>query len=213
MIITINGSEKREYPYQINAMHRIRADVFHDRLNWDVTVKNGMEIDRFDDHNPLYLLSIDELSGRVRGSVRLLPTTGANMLRDVFPYLLPDGNIIESATIWECSRFSIEKGCDTAVPGQLVSNVAGELLAAVVEIGLFAGLTEALGVFDARMIRIFRSAGYPPRLIGTPQRIGSFMTYAGLFEISEQALLNIREAMGIAHSVMEPVSAAKSLAA
>ena len=69
MIITINGSDRREYPYQINAMHRIRADVFHDRLNWDVAVKNGMEIDRFDDHNPLYLLSIDELSGRVRGSV------------------------------------------------------------------------------------------------------------------------------------------------
>jgi acyl homoserine lactone synthase len=213
MIIAINGCEKATYPYQLHAMHRIRGDVFYKRLNWDVSIADGLEKDLFDEQNPLYLLSVDELSGSVRGSVRLLPTTGPNMLRDIFPYLMLEGEMIESATIWECSRFSIAKNCDSTAPGQLVSGVAGELLAAVVEIGLSAGLTEALGVFDARMIRIFRAAGYPPLLVGKPQRIGSFMTYAGLFEISEKALLNIREAMGFDHSVLEPVSAAKCLAA
>ena len=213
MIVAINGSEKADYPYQLHAMHRIRGDVFYKRLNWDVSISDGLEKDIFDEQNPLHLLSVDELSGSVRGSVRMLPTTGPNMLRDVFPNLMIDGEIIESATIWECSRFSIAKNCDATTPGQLVSGVAGELLAAVVKIGLNAGLTEALGVFDARMIRIFRAAGYPPLLVGSPQRIGSFMTYAGLFEISEKALLNIREALGFNHSVLEPVSAAKSLAA
>ncbi len=213
MIITINGSDILQYPYYFNAMHRLRAEVFYDRLNWSVTVTNGLERDKFDDDNPLYLLSIDEVTGRVRGSLRLLPTTGPNMLRDIFPNLMPPGEVIESATIWECSRFSIERGGELPLPGQLISNVAGELLAAVVEIGLIAGLTETLGVFDARMIRIFRLAGYPPMLIGSPQRIGSFMTYAGLFEISTQALSNIREAMGIENSVLEPVSAARCLAA
>jgi len=213
MIIALNGSDKALYPQHFNAMHRIRADVFSKRLNWDVNVANGIERDRFDDINPLYLISLDELSGKVLGSVRLMPTTGPNMLRDVFPYLLPPGEIVESATIWECSRFSIEKGCDTPILGQLVSNVAGELLAAVVEIGLLAGLTEVLGVFDARMIRIFRAAGYPPMIIGQPQRIGAFMTYAGLFDVSDGALVNIRETMGITKSVLEPLSAARCLAA
>jgi len=112
MIIALNGSDKADYPHYFNAMHRIRAEVFATRLNWDVRVENGFERDRFDDVNPLYLISIDERTGRVRGSVRLMPTTGPNMLRDVFPSLIPNEEIVESATIWECSRFSIEKGCD-----------------------------------------------------------------------------------------------------
>jgi N-acyl-L-homoserine lactone synthetase len=63
----------------------------------------GYERDRFDDENPLYLVSVDPDTEEYWGSLRLLPTTGPNMLRDVFPQLL-DGDYIESATIWECSR-------------------------------------------------------------------------------------------------------------
>ena len=39
-------------------MFRMRAEVFSDRLSWDVTVQNGREIDRFDAEDPLYLLSL-----------------------------------------------------------------------------------------------------------------------------------------------------------
>jgi len=55
----------------------------------------------FDDLNPLYLLSVDE-GGELLGCLRLLPTTGPNMLRDVFNVLIPDGKI-ESPLIWESS--------------------------------------------------------------------------------------------------------------
>jgi acyl homoserine lactone synthase len=178
-----------------------------------VQIENGLERDYFDDQNPLYLISVDEHSNQVRGSVRLLPTTGPNMLRDVFPSLLPIGEKVESATIWECSRFSIRQGKETRSEGKFVSDITGELLAAVVEVGLIAGLTEVLGVFDARMIRVFRSAGYPPLVIGKPHRIGSFMTYAGLFDISEEALEGIHRATGINRSVLEPKSVARCLAA
>ena len=40
-------------------MFRCRAQVFSERLGWDVVVKDGYERDRFDDENPLYLISID----------------------------------------------------------------------------------------------------------------------------------------------------------
>ena len=45
----------------------------------------------FDDANPLYLVSVDPDTEEYWGSLRLLPTTGPNMLRDVFPQLL-DGD-------------------------------------------------------------------------------------------------------------------------
>ena len=35
------------------------------------------------------------------------------------------------------------------------------------EIGLGAGLTHAVGVFDARMIRIYRRLGWGPIILGT----------------------------------------------
>ena len=41
MIFLVNGSEKEQYSYYINTMHRIRAEVFHERLQWEVNVKNG----------------------------------------------------------------------------------------------------------------------------------------------------------------------------
>src|SRR5438270_5279176 len=107
MIRLIQGVDRARFGFEIDAMHRIRALTFADRLGWEVKVVDGWEIDEFDSINPLYLLSIDPRSGAVRGSLRLLPTTGPNMLRDVFSVLLDTGEVIESAVVWESSRFSI----------------------------------------------------------------------------------------------------------
>ena len=83
MIRLIQGAE-------IEAMHRLRAAVFHERLARPVTVLDGWERDGFDELNPLYVL-VTTRDGTVRGSARLLPTTGPNMLADVFCDLLPEG--------------------------------------------------------------------------------------------------------------------------
>ena len=106
------------------------------------------------------------------------------MLRDVFPTLLPNNEVVESALTWESSRFSMEPGAETPLPGQLVSHVTAELIAGICEVGLIAGLTDVVSVFDARMVRIMRASGSPATIIGQPHRIGAFMTYAGLFEVS-----------------------------
>lgn len=213
MIILVNGAERNEFAFIMNEMHKIRTQVFHDRLKWDVKVENGLEQDRFDLENPLYLISIDEHSGALRGALRMLPTTGPNMLRDVFPMLLEDGNVVESANIWEVSRFALAKGAELPSAGKRLSYVTGELLAGIVEVGLTAGLTEVVAVFDARMVRILRSGGYPAEIIGGPQRIGTCMTYAGLFEISEEKLQDIHRACGIKHSVLDPQSAKRLIVA
>jgi len=88
------------YPREIDAMHRLRRKVFHERMGWDVAVIRQWEIDGFDVFDPLYLLSVDH-NDRVVGSLRLLPTTGFTMINDVFSDLLPDGNPIHSPLIWE----------------------------------------------------------------------------------------------------------------
>lgn len=213
MIVRINGSERDQNRALINEMYRQRARVFKERLGWEVEVQDGMETDRFDDENPLYLISVDDVTGRLRGSLRLLPTTGPNMLRDVFPVLLPEDFVVESATIWESSRFSMDPEAAVPLPGRAISYVTGELLAGLVETGLEAGLTEVVSVFDARMVRVLRMAGYPAELIGEARRIGVCLTYAGLFEVSEAALERIRVACGITGSVLQPQSIVSNAAA
>ena len=204
MLKLIEGSYASFFPKEMDAMFRNRAETFSERLGWEVKVKDGYERDRFDDANPLYLVSVDPDTEEYWGSLRLLPTTGPNMLRDVFPQLL-DGDTIESATIWECSRI-----CAAAASGQPERNGGGvnyvlnELILGIGEVAVAAGLTQIAAVFDARILRILRNAGCNPEIIGTPQRIGDVISYAGLFDTGDGPLKAFRAATGIDHSVLVP---------
>jgi len=204
MLKLIEGSYASFFPKEMDAMFRNRAETFSHRLGWEVKVKDGYERDHFDDENPLYLVSVDPDTEEYWGSLRLLPTTGPNMLRDIFPQLL-DGDHIESATIWECSRI-----CATAARGQPERNGGGvnyvlcELILGIGEVAVAAGLTQIAAVFDARILRVLRTAGCSPEIIGTPQQIEEVMCYAGLFETGEGPLKAFRAATGIDYSVLAP---------
>lgn len=205
MIRLIQGSQRAQFPTEIDAMHRIRKKVFHDRLNWDVPTRGDWEIDHFDDLNPLYLVSIDH-NQQVRGSLRLLPTTGPNMLSDVFDALLSDGVRIESATIWESSRFSVDHEAAAERSENLLNRVTGELLIGIVEVGMIVGLTDVVSVYDALFARILKRANCGATPVGQTVRIGRTMVFAGLFEIGEELLRNLRVASGITESVLEEKS-------
>ena len=205
MLKLIEGSYESFFPEDMDAMFRSRAETFSERLGWDVVVQDGYERDRFDDLNPLYLVSVDPDTGEYWGSLRLLPTTGPNMLRDVFPQLLDEGEIVESPTIWEISRV-----CAVTAEGQPqrskngVSYVFSELVTGIAEVALLAGLTQMVAVFDARLYRVMRAAGCELEIIGRPQRIGAVMAFAGLFRTGADRLEAHRDALGVEGSVLAP---------
>lgn len=206
MILAIEGVDRHAHPDLFDQMFKMRAAVFAERLGWDVTVVDGKEIDRFDDEDPLYLLCVDELTQELKGAVRLLPTTGPNMLRDVFAVLVPGGSV-ESPLIWESSRFAINPelsvGHGRRDVNLVVNTTTIKLLCGLVEAAQLAGVDYIVSVFDARMARIFRAADCPYELIGVPTRIGRTMTYAGLFEISDA----MRQRLGRAGGLPAPVLA------
>jgi acyl homoserine lactone synthase len=194
MIHLVEAQDRSAYADLVDDMHVLRARVFQERLKWDVDVVDGREIDRFDREGPLYLLALNDVTGRLEGSVRLLPTTGPNMLRDVFSVLLPEGEVVESPIIWESSRFCVEPDVTHLGEGR-INRITTELLCGLVEVGMRVGLSHIVSVYDARMARIFRASNCPAEVIGTPTRIGRVMTYAGLFE-TDQALWNAIAATG-----------------
>lgn len=210
MILAIEGVDRQAYPELFEQMFRMRAAVFSERLGWDVTVVDGREIDCFDAEDPLYLLCVDEVTQRLKGAVRLLPTTGPNMLRDVFAVLVPGGSV-ESPLIWESSRFAINPDLSVG-PGrqdvnQFVNTTTIELMCGLVEAAQLAAVEHIVSVFDARMARIFRAADCPYELIGVPTRIGRTMTYAGLFEISDAMRRRLGDAGGLHAPVLASAGA------
>src|ERR1700682_3604709 len=137
-------------------MHRLRRRVFRDRLEWDVAVADGLEIDRYDALSPTYLLGVDRQD--VVGCVRLLPTTGRNMLADTFPVLL-DGRAAPTSTrIWERSRFCVDTNNAQATAQNGLREATFLLFAAMIEWSQQQDLQAIATVTDLRMERILRRA-------------------------------------------------------
>jgi acyl homoserine lactone synthase len=181
MIKIIPGEWRDRYPRLIDEMHKLRRNVFHDRLKWQVTVINRWEIDGYDALNPLYVVALDE-DERVIGGLRLLPTTGFNMLNDTFSELLPDGERFSSPLVWESSRFSVRITGDARTDAKVVSRTTAELLMALNEIGRAAALSHLVTVCDQTMYRLMSRCGLGGDLLGEPKMISGVQTYALVYE-------------------------------
>jgi acyl homoserine lactone synthase len=166
-------------------MHRLRRRVFRERLDWDVSVSDGLEIDQYDALAPTYLLVVDQRS--VVGCVRLLPTTGCNMLANTFPVLL-DGDAPNSPTIWESSRFCVDTQTLESPTTNGLKSATFLLFAAMIEWGLEHDLQAIATVTDLRMERILRRAGWHLDRLGSPRQIGNTKAVAGLLPVAEAAL-------------------------
>src|SRR4030088_3741919 len=130
-IVTKDNAERHvSHLYQ---MHRIRKTVFKDRLGWDVTISGELEFDEYDVLGPSYLLSIERY-GTLNGCVRLLPTTGPNMLRDIFPSFVTKGAVPRGERVWEASRFAANGNSTPAEAG--LSQTTYDLLIGVLKFGL-----------------------------------------------------------------------------
>ncbi len=158
MLHFIYASDLPRHPLLEDTMFRDRACQFKSRLNWDVTVNaQGHERDEYDDLNPLYLIAAAP-DGRHLGSMRFMPTTGRTMINDHFTHLI-GGGTLESPFIWECTRFCLAKGAPSRVAAALTLG-GGEIMRQ-------CGIEHFVGVFDARMVRIYSRIGWPPEVLGS----------------------------------------------
>ena len=107
MIVVLEKYNAHKYPHLIDEMFRLRARIFRDRLKWDVVVTDGKERDRYDDEQPVYVIYCDDMAREIKGSLRLLPTTGPTLLADIFSDTLPDAVNLSAPAIWECTRFCL----------------------------------------------------------------------------------------------------------
>src|SRR4051794_33228597 len=96
MIVLIQSYNALDYRELLDNMFQLRARVFRDRLGWDVQVIDGRERDKYDDEGPVYLIYADDEAKKVKGCLRLLPTTGPTLVADIFADTLPDAAYIRA---------------------------------------------------------------------------------------------------------------------
>jgi N-acyl-L-homoserine lactone synthetase len=164
------------YSKLAKAMFEDRADQFKTRLGWEVDVDaSGAERDAYDDMNPLYVIW-EEPDGSHGGSTRFLPTTGPVMVNDHFGHLI--SGPVTSPLIWECTRFCLARGAGAHVAAALMLG-GGEIMQGF-------GVQHFVGVFDARMVRIYRMIGSSPEVLGS-QGEGRDKVSVGLWGFSSAA--------------------------
>ena len=187
MLRYIYGHDLHNHAALAHAMFRDRADQFQTRLGWEVQVDDsGEERDQYDALDPLYVIW-EMPDGSHGGSMRFLPTTGPVMVNDVF-LDLAGGVPVCSPLIWECTRFCLSRSAGR--------NVAGALTLGGVEIMRHFKVRHFAGVFDRRMVRIYRSLGFSPEVIGSSGE-GRERICLGLWEYSSEVYLAVSAKAGI----------------
>ncbi|MEP2641885.1 acyl-homoserine-lactone synthase [Roseobacter sp.] len=187
MLRYIYADQLANHPKLAKSMFEDRADQFKARLGWEVSVDaTGAERDEYDAMNPLYV--IWELpDGTHGGSMRFLPTTEQTMVNDHFTHLI-GGGTITSPFIWECTRFCLNRNAP--------SRVAAALMLAGGEVMNGFGVKHFVGVFDARMVRIYRMIGSSPDVLGTEGE-GRDAISVGLWEFTPEAQAKIAARAGV----------------
>lgn len=175
-------------------MFRLRAEVFQGRLGWDVHVTDdGLEIDRFDQLDQAHYIIAKSSLSEIDACWRLLPTTGPNMLRDVFPGLMHGQPVPAARDVWELSRFAVSttrlSAADSAGTHQFgFGEISFALMKASAEFGLEHGIARYVTVTTVPIERLMRKLGLNVHRAGPPIREGKDLAVACFIEIDDVTL-------------------------
>lgn len=154
----LKSGDQRDFPGLFSEMYRGRARVFYERLNWPVHVENGLEIDFYDrELEPVYILDLDERSN-LRGSLRLLPTTGTTMIQREFLEFFKEPVDIVDPNMWECTKFCVHDGD---------SRTSLRLLISLFNLCQTSGIERIIGLYEFPMERVYARLGWEPERFAT----------------------------------------------
>lgn len=187
MLMTMLSGTKSQLSSMVEAeLASYRYAIFVETLQWQLATENGREFDQFDRPDTHYVIARDA-QGLVCGCARLLPTTQAYLLDEVFPGLMNCQPAPHDAHVWELSRFSTKSiGVLDALSRQEARTRLCVLFAAVVEAAMAQGATRLIMFTAMGVERILRSMGMHAHRVGPPQLIDGKPVLAMWIELDEQ---------------------------
>ncbi|MDX2233291.1 MAG: acyl-homoserine-lactone synthase [Hyphomonadaceae bacterium] len=200
----VTGIDAAGWGPALAAMGRQRARLFVDTLGWrGLVVRDGEERDAFDTSAATYLLAIDA-DGEVRGSLRLLPTTGVHMMAAVFPGFV-DGPPPCGPDILEWSRHA------PGLPGWPPAVTEAARLAlhlGVLEFAAARGVTAFTALMETWLVRRARALGWACTPLGPQQSYGEGQAMAVINPVTPGHLQALRARTGWNAPVLRALPAA-----
>ena len=190
------------------SMHADRKRIFVDRLKWDIPHDGSFEKDQYDTGRADYLILQDSETGQHWGSVRLLPTTGAHMLADVFPFLC-DGIVPSGPRIREISRLIVSP----SVPRRERVHVRNMLVRGLIEYGLMIGVEAYTCVCEIGFLTQLLAGGWKTDPLGLPRPYEGSLIGALKFHIDEDTISRTVEAWRHPGPALRILDQSSSLAA
>jgi len=187
----------------LRQMFEARKQVFVDLLKWDLPVLDGRyEIDQFDDQNATYIVIGDD-DGIHLGSARLLRTTRAHILGDLFPELCA-GPVPAGADVFEITRFCLGRG-QGAIRRRETRN---RLISALVRHALVSGIRTYTGVAEMGWLQQILAFGWDCRPLGIPVEFGCGLLGALSISITpETPFLLEQTGIWVSEETLEPALA------
>jgi len=167
----MNGINIKSYTYTYNAVdsatqksiYRLRYRTFHKRLGWQVKFDKGLEYDNFDNNDTVY--TVLKVHNQVYACTRLICTTRSYMFRDVFPELARGEEIPQDPTVWEISRFAVDRSLERDYKG-VISDATYELFRALYTFAQEKHIKEYVMVTTTAAERIMKLMGLPVNRFG-----------------------------------------------
>ena len=168
----------------LNNIFKLRHEVFHDRLGWEVNSKDGIETDNFDQLDVVHI-AMKNNDEEVIGCWRALPTTNSYMLKDVFPELGQGETLPEEENIWEISRFAVKK--HNSQDKSLIKNTTIQLIQSFYEFAQEKEIQSYVLVTTVACERILRASGVKTRRLGAGKamQIGIEKTVALWIDVAD----------------------------
>ncbi len=182
-------------------MYRLRYETFRVRLGWEVeTTDDGLETDKFDRIPQANYILAKSPGASIDACWRLLPTLGPNMLRDVFPFLMNEGDAVPAASdVWELSRFALASRRNPGEGDNPQFSFGPLSMALMAEAARFAaenGIVRYVTVTTAAIERMLNRQGLHVHRLGAARKIGNALTVACAIEVDEQTLAAVARAQG-----------------
>ena len=185
MSISIISAKRNRMPASLlRGMYHLRHQVFNKRLHWDIQDFGELEIDQFDYRNPDYIIAKD-LTEKIIGCWRLIPTAEKYMLEEVFDFMLGNYPLPKDETIWELSRFAV---IDKKPVGHTLSEATVFMIKEIMDFALKKNISGYLAVTSVGVERLMKSAGIPMERIGNkkPLMTGNVKSVLCLIPVNEQ---------------------------
>lgn len=193
MIHLINFENNDLYADILEQMYQQRSSVFIDRMGWDLNNDGGLEKDQFDTGDTIYLVVLNEDTGKILSSIRLNPTTQPHLMSEIFDNLC-EGGAPSGPTIFEGSRYCYNP--------ELISRTTRleamrYMICGVMECAVLHGWDKITFVINMPLLSHCLRAGWNIYPLGIPEYKNKLAVGAFAIDVTREGLENVRTNLGI----------------